>query len=346
MDYIIKGSDKLCLKEKKMIRVFENTIIYVACPAQVMTGGPELLHQLVYKLNSIGIPAKIYYFNKYNGNPTPSAFKEYNVEYVLSIDDNKKNVVIVPEISVRLLRKYKKIRKGIWWLSVDNYFESLGFITKCFRNKYIKKIVGNITLNPIKNNNQIQHLAQSYYAIDFLNKQGIKNIDYLSDYINDIFLQRVNEIDMKVKQLNVVYNPKKGYEFTKKIIKKSREFNWIPIQNMTPKEVAILLKKSKVYVDFGNHPGKDRIPREAAICGCCVISSKRGSAKFLQDVPIKKIYKFDDYDENIDGILNTIKYCLYNYDEAIKDFDSYRKEIKEQEIQFENDIKRIFIREY
>lgn len=57
---------------------------------------------------------------------------------------------------------------------------------------------------------------------------------------------------------------------------------------------AFCMSKSKVYIDFGNHPGKDRIPREAAISGCIVITGKRGAAAFAEDVCIPETYKFDE----------------------------------------------------
>ena len=37
-----------------IIKYSKDSIIYVACPAKIYTGGPELLHQLVYKLNNFG----------------------------------------------------------------------------------------------------------------------------------------------------------------------------------------------------------------------------------------------------------------------------------------------------
>lgn len=75
---------------------------------------------------------------------------------------------------------------------------------------------------------------------------------------------------------------KKGIKFTKKLIDKSIGIKWIPIENMTTQQVKSLLGNSKVYVDFGNHPGKDRFPREAAIMGCCVITGKRGVQSFIK----------------------------------------------------------------
>jgi hypothetical protein len=49
-----------------------------------------------------------------------------------------------------------------------------------------------------------------------------------------------------------------------------------------------------VYIDFGNHPGRDRIPREAAAMGCVVITNRRGSAENDVDIPIPNFLKIDD----------------------------------------------------
>ena len=66
--------------------------------------------------------------------------------------------------------------------------------------------------------------------------------------------------------------------------------DWVPIENMTPREVGELLASAKVYVDFGEHPGRDRIPREAALAGCVVITGTRGSAGNGIDIPIPSEY--------------------------------------------------------
>lgn len=82
---------------------------------------------------------------------------------------------------------------------------------------------------------------------------------------------------------------------------------------MTRDEVAKLLSTAKVYIDFGNHAGKDRIPK-AAISGCCVITGKDGSAKFYEDVPIDEEFKFKTINKNIPLIVEKIKHCFDNYE--------------------------------
>jgi len=48
-----------------------------------------------------------------------------------------------------------------------------------------------------------------------------------------------------------------------------------------------------VYVDFGWHPGRDRLPREAALAGCVVFSTRHGAAGYEGDMPLSDWYKFD-----------------------------------------------------
>lgn len=314
--------------------------IYIACPEKLATGGTELLHQLFYKLKKIR-DVEIFYYNFSKGNPIAERFNIYDVKYVTEIKDSPENLLIIPETCTQILFKYKKIKKSIWWLSVDNYFVSIKDTNSKFK-RIIKTLIGkNQRVFDISTDNII-HLAQSQYAIDFLKKQKIENIQYLSDYLGKVFFESEVDYTSINKKNQVLYNPKKGIEFTKKIMNRFPQIKFIPLENMTPNEVAELCTKSKLYIDFGNHPGKDRFPREAAILGCAVITGKRGSAKFYEDVRIEAEYKFEDEDSQIDNIGKKITEIFDNYDVKIKDFQEYRDMIKNEEKEFEKDVKKIF----
>lgn len=62
---------------------------------------------------------------------------------------------------------------------------------------------------------------------------------------------------------------------------------------MRPEQVMKTMDESMMYIDFGNHPGKDRIPREAALRDCIILTSTNGSAHNELDVPIASEFKFD-----------------------------------------------------
>ena len=103
---------------------------------------------------------------------------------------------------------------------------------------------------------------------------------------------------------------------------------------MTTEEVKQLLAKSKVYIDFGHHPGKDRFPREAAIMGCCIITGQRGAAGNGRDIEIPSKYKFKDSTAAIPQICCTIEDCLEHYEDRIDDFTEYRNKIWQEKAQF------------
>lgn len=334
---------------KKVFQINSNSKIYVICPANNKTGGTELLHQLVYQLNKIGRTAYIAYYMEGKcdkNNPTPTEFKKYvgNVCTVSQIEDSKENLIVFPEVCIGKQRRFKNIQKCVWWLSVDNYNAMLGRVNRL--KKYgLLSFLKHLWLNDYISQKDIEkidvHLYQSYFAADFLSKKGIKeeNMYYLSDYINDIYM---NGFSTEDRENIVIYNPKKGFKFTQKLIKEGTDIKWVPIQNMTNKQVLELMSRAKVYIDFGNHPGKDRIPRETAMAGCCVITNRTGSAGYKQDVPIKDCYKFEDTDDNITDIIVKIREVLEGYEVHINEFSSYRDFISNEKEKFENDVKNIF----
>ena len=103
-------------------------------------------------------------------------------------------------------------------------------------------------------------------------------------------------------------------EFTRALMAAApAHFRWVPIQNMTPVEVASLLGRSKVYIDFGAHPGRDRIPREAALCGCVVITGTQGSVALTVNLPLPVAVPL---------VLRRIETALREYDTLAQRFDA------------------------
>jgi len=348
-----------------LIKIYKNTKIYIITPALIETGGPEALHQLAYHLrNELKIETYIYYYPSNVLNPTSQAYLKYNNPFVREIKDLAQNIIIAPEVYDNLisLQKFRKIRKIVWWLSIDNFYISLYFkknlviysfriINKIFKSIYLMPPfdICNLVFNKCKNfdikrnsllKNVSLHLTQSKYAFDYLCQKGIKNVMYLSEYLNEEFLKK--ETDITKKQDIVAYNPQKGFKFTKKLIDFAPKIKFIPIKNMTREEVIKLLQNSKVYIDFGNFPGKDRIPREAAILKCCIITGKKGSAAYKEDLNIPEKYKFNDKIKNISAIIKEIKDCFLDYENKVKDFDDYTNGIKKEKQEFINDLEKIF----
>lgn len=317
-------------------------MVYIVANANCISGGPELLHQFCYHLNKLDISAEMAYYEKFSF-PTQKisqelleAYSRYECQIAKKIIDVENNTVILSEGELWFLPKFKHAKIVIWWLSVDNYYKSM-------KTKYAK-LYAPFGMNREKYNpfsRRYLHCVQSEYAKQFLLKHDIENetIYFLSDYLSSEFIIETDKEYEVIKKDIILYNPQKGVEFTQKIIQNCSNFNFIPLIRLKHNEMVKLMMQSKVYIDFGNHPGKDRIPREAAVSGCCVITNLEGAAGNEHDVNIPKKFKIDMKDNNIPIIIERIKECLTNYYEIRKDFEDYRNEIRGQEQKFRSEVK-------
>ena len=318
-------------------------MIYIICPSHIATGGTELLHQLHYHLRELGVESSMYYIGRFEGSPVQEKFfNMYKPVISSKIVDSKSNILISPESHFVRMFKYIRIRKVCWWLSVDNF---CGIVRK--NETHINKIKHYlIRIWFDLKAKKFVHFVQSEYAKEYVHSTfGIeyKKIIKLSDYINDDYFNLDYFRFNNKKENQILYNPRKGFEFTKKIIDLMPDVKRVALQGFTNHELLNLYLHSKIYIDFGNHPGKDRIPREAAICGCCIITSKNGSAKNDYDVPIKDKYKFDAIESNLSRIKECINECLNNYENCKKDFDDYRSIIASEKTEFVNQLREIFL---
>lgn len=332
--------------------------IYVICPAHIQTGGPELLHQLVYVLTNLNQNAYIVYTGI--TDRTYKIINDYTCyvhDYLLptEIIDETNNIIIVPETNIYIASNYIKCKKAIWWLSVDNFFLTYYSIQsslkyKSLNSKWIlKDIIHNIKQIILHRQKYLSptssfckkfdfHFCQSHYAYEFCKRNKYKNIYMLTDYINTDFEYQVNS----AKENIILYNPQKGLYFTNKIINRAPQFTFVPIQNMSRTEVIDKLAHAKIYIDFGNHPGKDRLPREACLANCIIITGKKGSAAYYEDVPIPIKYKFNQQNSDIAKIIALLEMVLNNYEAYIKDFHTYQDTIRKEKDVFISQVKNIF----
>ena len=328
------------------MKLYSDSKVYILCPGNLQTGGPELAHQFTSTLTSFGVQSYMFYYESSiplnRADPVHDVYKKYHVPYTFEVEDKPHNILIIPEGATELLYNAKKIQRVIWWMSVDNYLSHLvqkfdSHLKKPL-NKALKKF---FYFN--KEDSNITHFVQSEYARRFLklNEISANKIYMVEDYLNQAFLSRAMQIDLTKKENIVVYNPKKGFEVTEQLIKLAPDINWRPIENMTPEQVQELLAQAKVYIDFGNHPGKDRIPREAAISGCVVIVGKRGAAANDIDINIPDEFKFDGQATTQD-IINKIRKVFENFSAAYEKQAAYRTRILDDKNRFTNEIAKTF----
>jgi hypothetical protein len=319
------------------VKVNEKKIV-VCCP-HAITGGPELLHQLVHELREIGRNAHIAYYPFEQTFDCPEPYKKYNAPQAPLIDEPD-TFVLVPESATWILKRLNKAKVGVWWLSVDNYFLAQHqSVVKDIYHRYRSLVRGRVPLYRMRH---LFHYTQSHYAKAFLEKVDISST-LLTDYLGSDHLIQPFARGMKVKEDIVAFNPKKGQKQIKALIKAYPKTRFVPIQDMTPKQVAELLGRAKVYVDFGHHPGKDRPPREAAMAGCCVITGLVGSARYGEDVAIPDKYKLDDrrgdYIKEFGRLVDEI---FGDFDRHAKDFDGYRSRILAEPETFRRQVAEIF----
>lgn len=332
------------MRKIKDVEIFPDTKIFIVCPAAIKTGGTEVIHQLANSLQKY-YDTYIYYV-ELNKPIVPEAFRIYECKYVYglaTIYDNNHNILIVPETHTKYLFRYKHIQKMLWWLSVDNYsvyLQNNDFYSNVRHFFYADKFYFEL------HRKRVVHLYQSEYARKYLHEKGVKGAYYLSDYINDIYVNEMLNVSSDLVRENIVlYNPKKGLDFTKTLMVADETIKYVPVIGMTNDEIMNIMRRSKVYIDFGYHPGKDRLPREAAAMGLCIITNRKGSASNDIDVNIPDKYKFEDEEREIANIINMIHRCFESYDDVKHDFDNYRKRIATGKEEFERCIKHIFLKE-
>ena len=305
--------------------------VYILAPMNRVSGGPELAHQMCYSINkNTSASAKMCYVDceaPFDRDlcidvPAPAPYEIYKTEHVISMDemDKEENVVVFPEGLTLSMPYIKNAKKVMWWMSVDNYIVST-------RESNFDYIYDNVEL----------HLYQSYYAYDYVQrkKPGVKGM-YLSDYINEAHGKFLYPAELR--QDIALYNPVKGYEEVKSFIENESWLKWVPLRGLDVPKMVLIMQSSKIYVDFGNHPGKDRIPREAAVNGCCVITNKKGSAANDKDVPIPEKYKFDDPSKEADKIGALLRSICDDFKTHQDDFGAYREMIHAEKEKFDEDV--------
>ena len=323
------------------MKLFPDSKVYMMCPGNIHTGGPECCHQLVSQLIQFGVEAYIFYVSGNPDNPVHEVYVKYRVPYVLEIEDKPHNVLIMPETVDDSYFKYRRVRKIIWWMSVYNYIAN---IAKQIMNRTENALAAPMPKLFYFQSDDTTHWIHSEYARRFLELNGIpkKQTCFVSDYASQAFLVRADSIDLDAKENFVAYNPKKGMQTTSLLQMVGGDIDWRPIQNMTPEQVQELLAAAKVYIDFGNHPGKDRIPREAAISGCVVITNLRGSAGNDVDVNIPAEFKFDDVNFEVTAVLDKIRDVFDNFDDNYAAQAAYRARVREDRSRFVRDVAAAF----
>lgn len=292
--------------------------LIVMCPDGLVTGGAEALHQLVDSARSQKIDASISYYPPGRREVVPQ-YQHYDIEVTSYVPDASDVLVVGPETAPQLLLALTRARKALWWLSIDNFFDAFGIAVS--EPNADPELLRGLCSGELG----VVHVTQSHYAREFLNRRGVRS-KMLTDYLSGAFEVRAVQLQSQPKKDLILYNPRKGLAFTQRLIDASRStLEWQPIEGLDADGVADLLGSAKLYVDFGQHPGRDRIPREAALAGCCVVTGRRGAAGHASDLPIPERFRMDDSSPDLVGeFIELAADTIERFDEVRQEFDDYR----------------------
>ncbi len=275
--------------------------IVLLCPT-VPTGGPEALHQLSDCLLTQGADVHIAYYDREHpvavgdevirssvpGNPTPPLYREYRVSTAPEIPVTPRSLMICPEVRLADALEPRPFLRAVWWLSVNNAITMMPELSDL---AYRRTLLGEAPL---------LHFHQSDYARTSLIRSGVRRSRPLSDYTHRRYAERSNPT---VRDGSVAYFPAKGRRLATAFFDAHPDLRDRPIHGMSPSQVRDTLLASDVYVDFGHHPGKDRVPREAAMAGNVLFLHEKGAAANSVDHPLDPSFLFSA-DDVADGSLH------------------------------------------
>ncbi len=314
--------------------------LQIVSPAGAQSGGPESLHNLASLAKRLGFDVEMVYFPYREGYQLPDRYVHYQVP-VSTLKDESDVAVIFPEVYCMQAFKLKNAKPLLWWLSVD-FFERIKYHS--FRDKVryvLMALRGERPLRGVKALKGITHITKAAYDRAFLEKNGINGMQ-LAGPISSFYLQPHSAGLMEHKQNIILYSPRRDTKVAPALMAHFPEYKFVPLSGLSEDGLRNIYRSSKLYIDFGNHPGKERMPREAAACGCCVITGLLGSAANDVDVPIPSRFKLDVNDPRFfEQFKSVVSEVFENFPQVSAEFDSYRREIFEDPAQQEKDFLKI-----
>jgi hypothetical protein len=311
------------------------TEVFIVCPGRTTSGGPELCHQLADTLNRDQAGrASVVYWPFSRRFTTAESYSGYDARPALREDITAGSVVVLPETYGSLLEEFPGCDVYYWWMSVNNFYREAG-VEVADRLAKIRRLVS-------------VNLYQSEYARMFCAANRLTHAQRLGDRLAPIYLEAIKHPRSGPRRNIVAYNPAKGLARTAAVLR-ALDSGWrvapkvVALQGLSPSQVATVLSTVKVYVDFGEHPGKDRLPREAAALGACVVTNQRGSAGNAVDVPIPDEFKVDDRRHGFERrAADKIHHLIDDFDNQAPRFDGYRAAIAAEAARFTADARATF----
>jgi len=334
--------------------------VFIYFPAGVRSGGPDALHQLCEALMAHGVEAWLVPLRWPAGRDDVSEYERYGCRIALEVPDAPDVAVVFPDVAASYLATVQRARPVVWWLSIDfseTYGPEMarrsGEVSWGGRLVHAYRVVvpwhaERRTKSLVALLGRASHCAQSEYARRFLGEREGLPVSLLSDYVHlDAQFHYPEEGDGPAREpLSVAYNPAKGARYLSHLRERAPDLVWRPVTGLDRDGVGRLLSTSQVYVDLGHHPGKDRIPREAALAGCVVVVGGRGSAALPEDVPVVDALRVPLTDDVSKTVLQTeqvLRRVLAEPDVWRAGQRGYRDWIRGEEQRFRDEVEQVFV---
>jgi hypothetical protein len=260
----------------------------------VLTGGPEAMHQLARVLLDMGLDARIMVYQDpgtiriENGvvshpplveNAPAIGYIRYRPVYTDRFELGPDTLVILPETRCELAGQLAPSAVAVWWLSTHNGF----YIGARIRDDEVYR-------RWLFASGEVLHFYQTLHARRMLTGFGCHSSYPLVDYTDPRFLR--HQLTGPNSGEAIAFNGRKGADHYQPFFAAHPEFTPLPIVNMPKRRVFETLKASRIFVKFGHNPGKDRMPREAASLGAIVVARIDGGSELFEDTPIGPQHKF------------------------------------------------------
>jgi hypothetical protein len=278
-------------------------------PGPLVTGGPENCHQIADGLNRLGIECRIQYYQTdaidyrpitwLSDNPFMSKYRAAQrvpgdgyqpTHYIFGSVDHRVSHLFHDSpralhwnVTPNVCRKVPGLRRAVellvgrrprLWSKALQWIEDLnekGFLQE--RARWVNR----------PEHRNLLHAAQSLAAYCQLRESFHCDPVLLYDYCHQEFFDQVDASTTSAEGWDVVYQPRS--EPHASLVLEGMGLKTRVLKGLTRAEVIRTLKSSKCYLDLGNHPGRDRLPREAVACGSVLVVGMAGTASYFADVP-------------------------------------------------------------
>lgn len=332
--------------------------VHVYYPRGDRTGGPEALHQLVHAIRACDVDASLVPMRGTAERPRVAQYEHYDAPEVPAVSDDPGVAVVFPEVYLEPVRALQRARPVCWWLSVDGSALWSARTERDNRRRLGRRTDPVLALRLVKQravrafwlprlrDPRVLHLAQSEYARLFLTERMDLAAHRVSDYLPELPESppraAADDADDAARP-NVAYNPAKGSALVDAVrgVLGDR-VGWTPIRGLDAAGVRAALEQAHVYLDLGHQPGKDRLPREAALAGAVTLVARVGAGANDVDVPVPAEHKISYSPDVARVAADTVLRVLGDLERSREMQAPYRDSIRDEKRRFHHEVRTVF----